>query len=132
GNYIGTDLTGTVDLGNGVNGIAISQGSGGNLIGGTTAGTGNLISGNGDTGIIIVDPGSAGNVIQGNFIGTDVAGTVDLGNHAGVSIGDGASDNMIGGPEATARNIISGNECPGIAINSVRSTGNLAQGNYIG
>jgi CSLREA domain-containing protein len=36
GNYIGTDLTGTVDLGNGVNGLAVSQGSGDNLIGGTT------------------------------------------------------------------------------------------------
>ncbi len=133
GNYIGTDVTGTVDLGNGVNGVAISQGSANNLIGGTTAVDGNIISGNGENGIAIVDPSSNANVIQGNRIGTDLTGSVDLGNHGGgVAVAFGASDNVIGGVEAGARNIISGNECPGIAINSVGSTGNLVQGNYIG
>jgi CSLREA domain-containing protein len=133
GNYIGTDITGTIDLGNGVNGIAISQGSGSNLIGGTAAGTGNLISGNGEVGIIIVDPGSNGNVMQGNFIGTDVTGSVDLGNSSvGVIIGAGASDNVVGGTQASTRNIISGNDSAGVHIDTASSTGNLVQGNYIG
>jgi CSLREA domain-containing protein len=133
GNYIGTDLTGTVDLGNGTNGVAISQGSGGNLIGGTAAGDGNLISGNGEFGIIIVDPGSNNNIIQGNFIGTDGTGAADLGNTSvGVVIGAGASDNLVGGTEAGARNIISGNDSAGLHIDTIGTTGNVVQGNYIG
>ena len=133
GNYIGTDLTGTVDHGNGVNGIAISQGSRGNLIGGTAAGKGNLISGNGEFGIIIVDPGSNDNVMQGNFIGTDVNGAVDLGNTSvGVVIGAGASDNVLGGAEAGARNLISGNDSASVHIDTIGTTGNVIQGNFIG
>lgn len=133
GNYIGTDLTGTVDLGNGLTGIAIQSGSGNNLIGGTTAGAGNLISGNSEFGIIIVHPGSNGNVIQGNFIGTDVTGTADLGNSLiGVLIGAEAKDNVVGGTEAGARNLISGNDAAGVRIDTVGSTGNMVQGNFIG
>ncbi|HEX6271196.1 MAG TPA: hypothetical protein VFZ43_13235, partial [Anaerolineales bacterium] len=133
GNYIGTDLTGTIDLGNGANGVAISQGSGGNLIGGTGAGEGNVVSGNGENGIVIVDPGSNGNVIQGNFIGTDITGSIDLGNGAGgVGIASGASDTVVGGTEATARNLISGNDCAGVVINSPGTTGTLMKGNFIG
>jgi CSLREA domain-containing protein len=133
GNYIGTDLTGTVNLGNGVNGVAISQGSSGNLIGGTIAGTGNLISGNGEFGIVIVDTGSNGNLLQGNLIGTDVTGTADLGNASvGVLIGAGASDNLIGGTDAGARNLISGNDSAGVHFDTASSTGNRVEGNYIG
>ena len=133
GNYIGTDLTGTVDLGNGTNGVAISQGSSSNLIGGTAAGDGNLISGNGEFGIIIVDTESNDNLIQGNFIGTDVTGSTDLGNTTvGVVIGAGASDNVVGGTEAGARNLISGNDSAGVHIDTIGTTGNVVQGNYIG
>ena len=133
GNYIGTDLTGTVDLGNGVNGISISQGSGGNLVGGTTLGAGNLISGNGEFGVIIVDPGSDGNRIQGNWIGTDITGTLDIGNSSvGVVIGAGASDNLVGGTEPGARNLISGNDSAGVHFDTISSTGNRVEGNYIG
>lgn len=133
GNYIGTDLTGTVDLGNGVNGVAISQGSGGNRIGGPALGEGNLISGNNENGIVVVDPGSNSNVIQGNLIGTDITGNIDLGNGAGgVGIAWGASDTVVGGTEAGARNLISGNACAGVVINSSGTTGTLVKGNFIG
>ena len=133
GNYIGTDITGTLDLGNGVHGISISQGSSENLIGGTEAGAGNLISGNGEFGIIIVNPGSNNNSIQGNFIGTDVTGSADLGNSfIGVLIGAEAKDNVVGGTEAGARNLISGNDAAGVRIDTVGSTGNMVQGNFIG
>jgi titin len=133
GNYIGTDITGTIDLGNGVNGIAISQGSSNNKIGGTAPGMRNIISGNGQVGIIIVDSGSTGNVIKGNYIGTDVTGTIDLGNSStGVVIGLGASDNVVGGTEVGSRNLISGNDSAGVQIAETGSTGNIVQGNYIG
>src|SRR5262249_22260197 len=92
GNYIGTDVSGSVALGNQVNGVRVI-GSGG-TIGGTAAGAGNVISGNGRNGIEIDAPN---NTVQGNLIGTDVGGTRALGNAAvGVLIAF-ASNNLIGG-----------------------------------
>ncbi|HYX22369.1 MAG TPA: hypothetical protein VFA98_16115, partial [Thermoanaerobaculia bacterium] len=76
GNFIGTDVTGTLPLGNGAPGIA--SGAWNNTIGGSAAGAGNVISGNVTAGISM---GYAdGSTIQGNFIGTDVTGTLAIGN----------------------------------------------------
>ena len=100
GNYIGTDVTGTQPLGNS-NGVAVV--APGNLIGGTAAGAGNVISANGDFGVLVAEVD--GNVIQGNRIGTDAAGTQPLGNLNGVYLT--SSNNTIGGTAAGARNIIS-------------------------
>ncbi len=72
---------------------------------------------------------NGGNVIEGNFIGTNVTGSATLGNtYDGVHI-NGASDNTIGGTMAGARNIISGNGGNGIFM--VVATGNSVQGNTI-
>jgi hypothetical protein len=128
GNFIGTDITGTVDLGNQLEGVAI--GGPNNTIGGTTPAARNVISGNDRRGIQL-GLGSSGNLVQGNFIGTDVTGTADLGNSQhGVDV-DRSPDNTIGGTVPEARNIISGNEAFGVAIRS-GSTENLVQGNFIG
>ena len=43
----------------------------GNVIGGSSAGMGNVISGNGFDGVQVFGPGSVGNLFQGNKIGTD-------------------------------------------------------------
>jgi titin len=128
GDYIGTDATGTMAQGNGM-GIDIATGT--NQIGGTTAGVGNVISGNTGNGITIFGTGTAGNGVQGNFIGTDLTGTVALGNGgSGVAIvGPG---NTIGGTLAGAGNVISGNKAVGIAIYGNGTTSNLVQGNFIG
>ena len=57
-----------------------------------------MISGNGAEGIRIDGAGATGNLVQGNFIGTDRTGTIDLGNAGdGISILAGASGNVIGG-----------------------------------
>lgn len=131
GNFIGTDVTGSVDLGNAAGGVPIFDASG-NTIGGTTAGAGNVISGNGDYGVGIFD-NSTSNLVQGNFIGTDVTGTADLGNYgSGVVIFySGSSSNTIGGTTTGAGNVISGNDKSGVHLwNDV--TGNLVQGNFIG
>ncbi len=93
GNFIGTDLTGTAKLGNTMNGVAIYEAAN-NLIGGTAAGAGNVISANGSPGVVNqgsgVDIGgttATGNLVQGNKIGTDVTGTLPLGNlRSGVHI----------------------------------------------
>ena len=76
-------------------------------IGGTTAGAGNVISANGNAGIWITGAGTAGVVVQHNFIGTDVTGTKALGNaYSGVAIDGGAANTTIGGTTADAGNVI--------------------------
>jgi hypothetical protein len=128
GNYIGTDVSGTVALGNSVNGINI-EGSANNMIGGTAAGEGNVISGN-FRGIAMAGSGVTGNVVQGNLVGTDVNGTADLGNSShGINI-EVPGNNTIGGTAAGAGNVISGNGGSGIRM--FAATGVVVQGNYIG
>src|SRR5262249_28750367 len=88
GNFIGTDVSGRLNLGNVHNGVLVKDAPG-NTVGGTAAGARNLISGNGFTGVLISDAGATANVVQGNFIGTNAAGTaaVDIyTNNTGVDI----------------------------------------------
>ena len=130
GNLIGTNAAGTAALANGNDGIDL-VGSSFNVIGGTTAGAGNVISGNTSDGVEITGSGTTGNVVAGNLIGTDVTGTVALGNgSSGVLIDTGASANLIGGTTASARNIISANADSGVQIYDAND--NLVEGNYIG
>lgn len=129
GCYIGTDATGAVDLGN-FYGVHVDN-SPNNTIGGTTAGARNIISGNNNGSGIELSGGSAtGNLVQGNYIGTDVNGTAPIGNAVGLSLNDIASGNTIGGTTPAARNIISSNSIGIFVINSASS--NVVQGNYIG
>jgi CSLREA domain-containing protein len=131
GNFIGTDVTGMVALGNSGPGVNVEGGASGNLIGGTGANTGNLISGNRDSGVRIANAGTEGNKVQGNLIGTDINGTGPLGNgYIGIQVTDGAADNLIGGTEDGARNVISDNNESGVTIRG--ATGNEVQGNFIG
>jgi titin len=132
GNFLGTDATGTVDLGNSGFGILIVSGSSGNMVGGTSAGARNIVSGNGDWGITIVDLGTTGNFVQGNFIGTDVSGRFALPNGGGVGIFTSATDNQIGGTAAGAGNVVSGNGGNGIVIGGNGSNSNTVQGNFVG
>ncbi len=133
GNMIGTDASGTDDLGNGWSGIYLLSGSSEARIGGTSAAQRNVISGNSNHGIFLVDAGTSNNDIQGNYIGTDVTGTVDLGNdNDGVHISLGASFNVIGGTSAGAANVISGNNDEGIEVSGSTSTDNRIEGNLIG
>jgi len=138
GNYIGTDVTGNVALGN-LSGIADLFGGsatpGNNKIGGSAPGEGNVISGNKQLGISL--NGDSGNhVIQGNFIGTNASGTSSLANGDLVAKSGGgigiitSSNNLIGGTVPGARNVISGNANYGILLNF--ATGAVVQGNFIG
>ncbi|MBV9467786.1 MAG: hypothetical protein JOZ57_00915, partial [Abitibacteriaceae bacterium] len=138
GNYIGTNISGSVALGNTNAGILITQG--GDTIGGTATGAGNVLSGNGFDGIIINGAKTGGSTIQGNLIGLNAVGTAALGNHGlGVNIINGSSQNTIGGTTALARNVISGNGSNGVGIGGNNGTtsgantaNNTVQGNYIG
>lgn len=90
GNYIGTDVSGKYDLGNSADGIVACACTttvyrrAVTMIGAPDAGAGNLISGNGESGIYT----DGGIVAQGNMIGTDVTGRKPLGNRrAGIDAG---------------------------------------------
>ena len=142
GNYIGTDITGTVALGNAYSGVYVGSGSlfsdnppgsaSDNTIGGTAPGAGNVISANGNWGIWVSGDGATGNLIQGNKIGTDLTGTMALENkYSAVEI-DGGAANTIGGTTAGAGNVISANGHQGVLITGDGATGNLIQGNEIG
>ncbi len=132
GNRIGTDVTGTVAVGNGGQGIEVDSGSVGNTIGGTAAGAGNVISGNQASGVWINADGATGNLIQGNLIGTDVTGSVALGNAYWGVILQEAANNTVGGLTAGAGNLISGNNQGGVAIRGIDAVGDVVQSNLIG
>jgi hypothetical protein len=94
GNYIGTDWTGTVDLGNGT-GVALSPGTAGNIIGGLGIGERNLISGNALYNVHLLS--SSNNAIIGNTIGPDVNDSgVAMTSGTGLRIEGTSSGNTIG------------------------------------
>jgi hypothetical protein len=111
GDYIGTD--GTNADPNGYAGILVNN-STNNLIGGTTAAARNVIAGNRNVGVYIVNPGAAGNQVQGNYIGTDASGTHGVPN--------GSTTSSIGGV------VIAGFAANGIAPNGHNTIGGVAAG----
>ena len=78
GNFIGTDASGRLALGNALSGITIFGGNS-NLVGGTTTAARNIVSANKLAGVYITT-NSVGNLVQGNFIGLDLTGLGALGN----------------------------------------------------
>ena len=132
GNLIGTNAAGTAALANGGLGVEIT-GARGNTIGGTAAGAGNTISGNGDDGVDITGAGAMGNLVQGNRIGTNAAGTAAIPNGGGVGIEAGATFNTVGGAAAGAGNLISGNIAGfGVLMTDAGTTFNFVEANTIG
>jgi VCBS repeat-containing protein/parallel beta-helix repeat protein len=127
GNYIGIDATGAVAAGNSGYGILLASGN--NVVGGTSVPERNVISGSGIDGVYVA--GSSGNIVQGNYIGTNAAGTAALGNTEDDVWLNDASNNTIGGTVAGAGNVISGNGWSGVAFTG-GGAGNVVQGNLIG
>ena len=128
GNFIGTDVSGTLDLGNTESGI--SSGGNGNVFGGNTAAAVNLISGNNVSGIAL--PNSNSNIVQGNLIGTQVNGTAALGNTgAGINLNGGSAVfNTIGGSGTGEGNTIAFNGSDGVQLGDA-GVGNNILGNSI-
>lgn len=130
GNFIGTDITGTSVLSNG-SGI-VSYSSDGNIIGGTTLAERNIISGTTNNPGILVS--GVNNTIQGNYIGVDINGDAVPGfeNPSGgialIPLGTPSSNNLIGGAESGAGNLVRNN---GIGVAAIEFAGNEVLNNSI-
>lgn len=129
GNYIGTDATGTKILGTG--GIRLVASN--NLIGGTVAGAGNVISTQNAVGIL-AGSGANGNTIQGNFVGLTADGLAKLGDGVGGNsiFLNRSNNNLIGGNTAAARNVTARITISGDGPAAGEGENNIIQGNYIG
>ena len=142
GNFLGTNAAGSAAVPNRRYGVSIAAGAHNNIIGTNGDGNGdaaerNVISGNGQTGVVIQDAGTDANVVAGNDIGTDATGTFALGNRNGVNIQGGARANRIGTDsdgmaDGAERNVISGNVRVGVTIFQAGTSQNVVAGNFIG
>lgn len=101
GNLIGTDPTGTLDIPNKY-GVVIQRGASGNTVGGREKGAANVISGN-NTGILLRDAGTSGNVIEGNYIGFAADGETELPNVVSVWISADVATDQLGENKITGR-----------------------------
>ena len=129
GNVIGVNAAITAALANALEGVQLNDGAQNNTVGGTLADR-NVISGNGDNGVLLADATTTGNVIAGNFIGTNATASAALPNAAnGVDIQTGASNNTIGGTTHANKNVISFNVARGVFVEA--GTGNAILGNTI-
>ncbi|MDF2439814.1 MAG: hypothetical protein JWN98_798, partial [Abditibacteriota bacterium] len=131
GCYLGTDLTGTNARGNRF-GLLILDSSN-NVIGGAGASGRNVISGNRDDGVFVLNPSANNNFIGNNHIGTTADGTAALGNSGdGIQI-QAATGNTLGRLAAGGTlqpNVISGNGADGIVVLD-GSNSNAIEGNRI-
>ncbi len=124
GCYLGLNATGAKQ-GNNLYGILLSGSN--NTLGGVTASERNVISGNASFGVFVPQT-ATNNLIQGNYIGTNVAGTGSIANtNHGLRVE--GSNNDIGGLLAGQRNVISGNSFDGL---NITGSDNEVLGNYIG
>ena len=127
GNYIGVDTTGLVKIANGNYGIDLTPTATNTTIGGATSGARNIISGNGNAGVLF-QSGSSGSVL-GNYLGVDATGATSIaGNGAAVYIA--TSNVKVGGVNAGEGNIISGSNTDGVLLTGT-TTGNSILGNSI-
>jgi len=130
GNYIGTNAAGTAAVSNTGQGVQIS-GAPNTQIGGNTSGERNVISGNSSSGVYVSGTGSAGTMIQGNFIGTDSVGEAIIPNAlSGVRL-SGTVDVTVGGSSSSEGNVISGNSSIGVYVYNA-SDNNTVRYNIIG
>ena len=132
GDYLGVEADGATAKPNSV-GIVVSSAN--NTIGGAVPLAKNVISGNVNAGVLIIGANATGNVVSGDYIGTNSAGNAPVGNQFGVVVE--ASGNTIGGTGAGSGNLISGNIGPfgqnGIGVQLAGSAqNNLVAGNLIG
>jgi uncharacterized repeat protein (TIGR01451 family) len=127
GNFIGTDPSGTIAEGNRTGGINVGA-STTVTIGGLASTDGNLISGNRNEGIYFFSSSgnASGNLVEGNYIGTNLTGATALPN-TGDGIYIGSTGNQIGGVAPGQANTIKFNGLAGVRVGSFNTqTGIIA------
>lgn len=127
GNFIGADVSGTLDLGNTESGVL---GANNMTIGGNTPALANLLSGNDNHGVLFTNFNSS--IVQGNYIGAKADGVSALGNSGnGVHLAGGSAVfNTIGGTAAGEANTIAFNGNDGVSLPDA-GIGNVIRGNSI-
>ena len=145
GNYVGTNISGASAIANSNIGVEINEAPN-NTLGGVVPQARNILSGNNGSGVFLTGAAATGNVVQGNYIGTNSSGLAAVPNKKmGIGIGAspgavGANSNHIGGSLNTTPNsacngscnLISGNRDNGIFITGSESFGHIIEGNFIG
>jgi hypothetical protein len=114
GNLVGTNLSASGAATRGDDTVGILVESSGNVIGGASAATANVVGGNA-VGIALRGDGATGNRVMGNRVGCNASATLALPNGIGVLIEDRADGNTIGGVGASG-NTVSGNSGDGIRV----------------
>lgn len=127
-NRIGTTADGLSAAPNGLSGLVINN-SHMNEIGGSSTDNGNLISGNTDNGILVLNT-SSGNQIRANIIGLNLNLDGALPNATGILIGSSSTGNVIGDFTFGGGNVICGNTGNGLTVEN--AGGNSIAANSIG
>jgi hypothetical protein len=129
GNFVGVNATLALALPNTLDGINVFD-SPNNLIGGVVPLGTNLVSGNGESGIVVTGSLSLGNIVRGNLVGTDISQSLAVGNTLdGIAVL--SSNTIVGGTVPLEGNVVSGNGRSGVVI--AGGAGNVTvQGNVIG
>lgn len=87
------------------------------------------VNGFGSRGIVVQ---SATCIVEGNHIGTDLAGNAAKANGAaGISV-ETSGPSLVGGTSASAMNVVSGNAGAGVVVVGSGAAGNIISGNRIG
>lgn len=127
GNRVGVNAVGAAALPNGEAGILVEGGASYNIIGRMAEGEANQVSGNGGPGVWVRGPGTEGNVVAGNLVGTDFGGFQPLGNDEdGIRLSDGARENLV------LANVVSANGRDGVRLAGEGTSGNWVAANFIG
>jgi hypothetical protein len=131
GNFVGTDPSGTQDLGNGDMGVRFLNANS-LTVGGASPAARNLLSGNDGDGILIDQSGGTqSREVMGNLIGTQKNGSSPLGNaRDGVSTFR-ASNVKVGGDPSASANTIAFNGGDGVRVDGFASQGNNVLRNSI-
>ena len=134
-NWVGVALDGRTAAPNQLSGIAVLAGADDALVGDACSGCGNLVAGNSVAqrtghGILIGGLGTVGARLRGNVVGLDAAGNA-LPNDDGILVVDGAHA-TIGGREAGAGNVVSGNRVAGIEVRDTTLLTIRIEGNHVG
>lgn len=121
GNFIGTNAAGSASASISGFGVRIYQAAINATIGGPNPADRNLIAGSAQGNLILPYPSTTGHLIQGNYLGTDVTGTVALNTGSGTGLQNIGGANVFG-------NLISGNFAGGVVL----FNNNVFQGNLVG